>query len=122
MANLSASILTQSMTSNDAIAAVFHALMQQVTANKAQRNTEHNCMMQQFAIMSTTHPTIQQLAGNLMGQTAARPLATLQCTFTPHTIPMLAPAQQWGPPGCSNTRSHTYGADAVTGTISKTVE
>ncbi len=94
MANLSASILTQSTASNNANTTVFHALMQQVVANKAQRNTKHNRMMQQFAIMFTTQPVIQQLAGNFMGQTAVQPPAALQRTFAPHTIPMLAPAQQ----------------------------
>jgi hypothetical protein len=49
----------QSTTSNDANAATFHALMQQVAANEAQYNTKHNCMMQKFAMMTTTQPAVQ---------------------------------------------------------------
>jgi hypothetical protein len=102
MANLSAFVLTQSTASNNANTTNFHASMQQGTTNKAQRNTEHNRMMQQFVMMTTTQPAVQQLARNFMSQTAAQPPAA-PCTFAPHTIPILAPAQQWGPPNCSNT-------------------
>jgi hypothetical protein len=103
MANLSTSNLMQSTVLNDGNTAALHALMQQVAANKAQRNTKHNCMMQQFAMMTTTQSAVQQLARNFMGQTAAQPPAA-PCTFAPHTIPILALAQQWSPPDCSNTR------------------
>ncbi len=59
-------------------------------------------MMQQFAMMTTTQPAVQQSARNFMSQTAAQPPATPH-TFAPHTIPILAPTQQWGLPNCSNT-------------------
>jgi hypothetical protein len=102
MANLSASVLMQLTASNDVNTATFHVSMQQVGANKAQRNTKHKCMMQQFAMMTTTQPAIQQLARNFMSQTALLPPAAPR-TFAPHTIPILAPAQQWGLPNRSNT-------------------
>jgi hypothetical protein len=85
MANLSASVLTQLTVLNNANTAAFRASMQQVVANKAQRNTKHNCMMQQFAMMTTAQPAVQQLARNFMSQTSAQPLAA-PCTFAPHTI------------------------------------
>jgi hypothetical protein len=55
-ANLSATVLSQSTTSNDSNTVIFNASMQQIAANKAQRNSDPNCMMQQFAMMSTTSP------------------------------------------------------------------
>jgi hypothetical protein len=58
MANLSATVLLQSTTSNNANMAVFNASMQQVAANKAQDNKKHNRMMQQFAMMSTASPVV----------------------------------------------------------------
>jgi hypothetical protein len=89
----------QLTASNDANTAIFHASMQLVMANKAHCSTKHNHMMQQFAMMSTTQSAIPQLAGNFIGQTAAQPPATPKRIFAPHTIPFLAPAQQWGLPG-----------------------
>jgi hypothetical protein len=53
MDNLSATVLLQSTASNNANTAIFNALMQQVTMNKAQRNTNHMHMLQQFAMMMT---------------------------------------------------------------------
>ena len=81
MANLSASVLTQSSASNDANTAIFNASIQQMAANEAQRNAEHAQMMQQFALMQTnTAP-------------AYRPAT--QRSIIPGTIPVLPPAQQW---------------------------
>jgi hypothetical protein len=100
MANLSASFLLQSNASNNANTAIFNASMQQVAANKAQCNNDHNCMLQQFAMMTTNQPGGHHFAGQLMGQPAFWPQAATQRNFVPAAIPMLAPAQQWGsPPG-----------------------
>jgi hypothetical protein len=44
MANLSASVLTQSTASNNANTAVFNASIQQMAANEAQRNADHTRM------------------------------------------------------------------------------
>jgi hypothetical protein len=56
MANLSATVLLQSTASNNANTAVFNASMQQVAANEAQCNSNHNHMMQQFEMMLTASP------------------------------------------------------------------
>jgi hypothetical protein len=84
MANLSASVLTQSSASNDANTSVFNAAIQQMAANEAQRNADHTRMMQQFAMMSTTP------------QTGIRPAAATQRQVIPSAIPVL---QQWTPTG-----------------------
>ena len=60
MANLSASVLIQSNASNNANTAIFYASMQQMAANKAQHNNEHERMIQQFAMMTTYQPGQQQ--------------------------------------------------------------
>jgi hypothetical protein len=75
MANLSASVLLQSTASNNANTAVFNALLQQGAANKAQHNANHMHMLQQFAMMMTNQPGVQQFAGQIIGQPAARPQA-----------------------------------------------
>jgi hypothetical protein len=51
MANLSASVLSQSSTSNNANTAVFNAFIQQMVTNEARRNKDHTRVMQQFALM-----------------------------------------------------------------------
>jgi hypothetical protein len=98
MANLSATVLLQLTASNNANTAVFNASMQQVLANEAQRNAYHMHMLQQFAMMSTNQPGVQQFAGQITGQPAARPQAATQRNFVPQAIPVLPPAQQWGQP------------------------
>ncbi len=82
MANLSATILLQSTGSNNANTAIFNASMQQVAANKAQRNANHMHMLQQFAMVTTNQPGVQQFASQITGQPAARPQATTQCNAT----------------------------------------
>jgi hypothetical protein len=72
--------------------------MQQVTTNKTQRNANHLHMLQQFAMMTTNQPGVQQSAGQITGQPAARPQAATQRNFVPHAISVLPPAQQWGQP------------------------
>ena len=94
MANLSASVLTQSSASNDANTTVFNAAIQQMAANEAQRNADHTRMMQQFAMMSTT------------AQTGIRPAAATQPQFAPLAIPVLGNTQQWVPP-VSSGRGNT---------------
>jgi hypothetical protein len=84
IANLSATVLMQSTASNNANTAIFNASMQQGAANKAQCNSNHNCMMQQFAMMLTTSP-IALFAGQPTSQPAS-----------PQAVPILARAQQWG--------------------------
>ena len=83
MANLSASVLTQSSASNDANTAIFNASIQQMAANEAQRNAEHTQMMQQFALMQTG------------SNVAATYRQGTQRNVVPSTIPVLPPAQQW---------------------------
>jgi hypothetical protein len=70
MANLSATILLKSTMSNDANTAIFNASMQQVAANKTQRNANHMHMLQQFTLMSMNQPGVQQFAGQITGQPA----------------------------------------------------
>ncbi len=108
MANLAASVLLQLMASNKANTAIFNALMQQIAANKAQGNNNHKRMMQQFAMLLTAPTTTLQFAGLITGQQAGRPQAATQCSFIPQAVPIVTPAQQWGPPadrGCGSTRS-----------------
>jgi hypothetical protein len=92
MSNLSALVLLQLTATNDTNTAFFNALMQQVTANKSQRNANHMHMLQQFAIMMTNQPGVQQIAGQITGQPAARPQAATQHNFVPQAIPVLPPA------------------------------
>ena len=87
MANLSASVLTQSSASNDANTTVFNAAIQQMAANGAQRNADHTRMMQQFSMMSTT------------AQTGIRPATATQRQIIPSAIPVLGNTQQWPPTG-----------------------
>ena len=87
MANLSASVLTQSSASNNANTAVFNASIQQMAANETRRNEDHARMMQQFALLQT--------AGNITP--AYRPPANTQWNFIPSTIPALG-LTQWAPP------------------------
>jgi hypothetical protein len=63
MANLSASVLTQSNTSNNANTAIFNMSMQQMAANKAQRNNDQTRMLQQFTMMTNNQPGPQQFSG-----------------------------------------------------------
>jgi hypothetical protein len=109
VANLSATNLSQSTALNNANTAIFNALMQQVATNEAQRNANHMHMLQQFTMMTASQPGIQQFAGQVTGQPAARPQAATQCNFVPKTIPLLPPTQQWGQPrgggGCGGSRS-----------------
>jgi hypothetical protein len=96
MANLSASVLSQSTALNNVNTAIFNVPMQQVAANKSQCTQEHNHMVQQFAMMATAPSATQQFAGQQVGQ----PQATTQHNFIPQTIPNFASTQQWGqPPG-----------------------
>jgi hypothetical protein len=107
MANLAASVLLQTKASNDANTDIFDASMNQVAANEAQRNNNHNRMMQQLTMLSTVPTTAPQFAG-LMVQQAGRPQAATQCNFIPQAVFILAPAQQWGQPpagGGGSTRS-----------------
>ena len=106
MANLSTSVFTQSNTSNNANTAIFNASMQQMAANKAQRNNEHTRMLQQFAMMTTNQPGPQQFASqNRLRVTAEGGVLTIAVLApTQHW----APAQQWAPPrggGRGGTRS-----------------
>jgi hypothetical protein len=109
MANLSATVLLQLTMSNNANTAILNASMQKVAANEAQRNANHMHMLQQFAMMMTNWPGIQQFAGQITGQPAARPQAMTQCNFVPQAISVLPPAQQQGQPrgggGCGGSRS-----------------
>jgi hypothetical protein len=89
MANLSASVLSQTTASTKANAAQLKASMQQIATNKTQRNREHALMMQQFAMMSTTNTVNPSFC----------PEPTTQRNFIPSAITMLAPHQQWTPPG-----------------------
>jgi hypothetical protein len=98
MANLSATVLLQSTASNNANTSISNASMQQVTVNKAHRNANQMHMLQQFALMTTNWPGVQQFAGQTTGQPAARPQARTQCNFVPQAIPVLPLAQQWGQP------------------------
>ena len=98
----------QSNASNDASTAIFNASMQQMAANKVQRNNEHAQMIQQFEMMTTYQPRPQQFATqNRLGVTAGGGGLSL---------PVLAPTQhwaltqQWAPPGGgghSGNRSRT---------------
>jgi hypothetical protein len=97
IANLTASVITQSNAANDANTAMFNASMQQMAANEAQRNNDHARMIQQFAMMTTNQPGQQQFATkNKLRVTAGGGALS---------IPVLAPtqqwsqAQQWVPPG-----------------------
>jgi hypothetical protein len=89
MANLSASVLTQTTASNEANAAQLKTSMQQIAANETQCNREHALMMQQFVMMSTT---------NTVNPTFC-PQPTTQRNFVPSAITMPTPHQQWTPPG-----------------------
>ncbi len=89
MANLSASVLTQTIASNKANAAQLKISMQQIAANETQCNREHALTMQQFAMMltnNTVNPTF-------------RPQPMTQRNFIPSAITMPTPHQQWTPPG-----------------------
>ncbi len=98
MANLAATILLQLTMSNDVNIAAFNASMQQVATNETQHDANHMHMLQQFAMMTTNQPGIQQLAGQVTGQPAAWPQAAAQCNFVPQAIPVLPPVQKWGQP------------------------
>jgi hypothetical protein len=89
MANLSASVLTQTTASNKANAAQLKASMKQIAANETQHNREHAFMMQQFAMMSTT---------NTVNPTFC-PQPMTQRNFFPLAITMPTPHQQGTPPG-----------------------
>ncbi len=91
MANLSASVLTQSSASNDANTAIFNASIQQMAANKAQRNAEHAAMMQQFALMQTARTTRIAAGGARINY----PAAIAQRNIIPNAITVLPPTQQW---------------------------
>ena len=108
MANLSASVITQSNASNNTNTAIFNASMQQMAANKAKRNNEHAQMLQQFAMMKTYQPGSQQFAN----QNRLRVMAGSGAL----SIPVLAPTQHWAPEknwastgggGHGGNRSHT---------------
>jgi hypothetical protein len=62
-------------------------------------------MLQQFAMMTMNQSGIQQFAGQVTGQPAARPQAVAQRNFVHQTIPLLSPAQQWGKPRGGGSRS-----------------
>jgi hypothetical protein len=99
MANLSASVLTQSSASNDANTTVFNAAIQQMAANEAQRNADHARMMEQFAMMSTNT------------NTAIRPTAATHRQIIPTTIPVLQ-SNQWTPPNSNRgTGSRSRGGN-----------
>jgi hypothetical protein len=87
MANLDVSVLLQTTTSNNANTAIFNASMNQVAANEAQRNNNHNRMMQQFAMLLTMPPAALQFTG-LTGQQAGRPQAATQRNFIPQAVPI----------------------------------
>ena len=91
MANLSASVLTQSSASNDANTAIFNASIQQMAANEAQRNAEHAAMMQQFALMQTAGTTRIAAGGARINY----PAAIAQANVIPQAITVLPPTQQW---------------------------
>jgi hypothetical protein len=76
MANISASVLSQSNATDNANTAIFNTSMQQVATNKAQRNNNHNRMFQQFTMMTTNLPGAQQFSSQFSGQPAFRPQAT----------------------------------------------
>jgi hypothetical protein len=89
MANLTASVITQSNAANNANTTMFNMSMQQMAANKAQRNNEHARMIQQFAMMTTNQPGQQQFATqNRLRVTAGSGALS---------IPVLVPTQQWSP-------------------------
>jgi hypothetical protein len=83
MTHLLALVLTQSSANNDANTTVLNASIQQMAANKAQRNAEHAQMMQQFALMQTA------------GNAAPAYHQATQRNVVPSTIPVLPPTQQW---------------------------
>jgi hypothetical protein len=89
VANLSASVLTQSTASNEANTAIFNASIQQMAANEAQRNADHTRMMQQFALMQTGSNTAP----------APRPQINTIRNAVPPAIPILGQTQQWAPQG-----------------------
>jgi hypothetical protein len=71
MANLSASIMTQSTASNDANTAIFNALMQQIAANEAHCNADHTHMVVQlFAMMLTNNIGVPPFANQATGNPA----------------------------------------------------
>jgi hypothetical protein len=89
MANLSASVLTQSTASNEANTAIFNASIQQMAANEAKRNADHTRMMQQFMLMQTASNTAP----------APFPQTNTQSNPVLSTIPVLGQTQQWAPQG-----------------------
>ena len=89
MANLSASVMTQSTASNEANTAIFNASIQQMAANEAQRNADHTRMMQQFALMQAPSSIAP----------AFRPQTSTQRNVVPSAIPVLGQTQQWAPQG-----------------------
>ena len=104
IANLTASVMTQSNAANDANTAMFNASMQQMAANEAQRNNDHARMIQQFAMMTTNQPGQQQFATqNRLRVTAgggalAIPVLAPTQQYAPATQ-QWAQGQQWVPPG-----------------------
>jgi len=94
MANLSASVLTQSTASNDANNAAFQASMQQLAANETQRNADHNRMLQQFVMMTTNN---NQFAAPAVGMPSTYRATTRtgprQQSMVP-AIPILDPGAQ----------------------------
>jgi hypothetical protein len=95
MANLSASILLQSNTSNNANTAIFNTPMQQITANDAQCNNNHDRMLQQFAMMMTNPASLQHFAWQVSGQPTFQPQAATQRDFVPD--PHVSPSSAMGP-------------------------
>ncbi len=108
MANLATSVLLQTTALNNPNTAVFNASMNQLAANETQRNKDHNCIMQQFAMLSTAPTAAPQFAGLITGQQAGWSQAATQPNCIPQAIPILAPAQQWGqPPGSGRGRTRS---------------
>ena len=110
MANLTASVLTQSNTSKDTNTTLFNASVQQIAANEVQHNNEHARMIQQFAMMTTNQPGQQQFAT----QNRLRVMAGGGTLSIPVIVPTQhwAPAQQWVPPGgrgCGGRSSTGHG-------------
>jgi hypothetical protein len=92
MANLSASILLQSNTSNNGNTVIFNASMQQVAANEAQRNNNHNCMLQQFAKMTKNQPGTQNFASQFFPAPGCNSVQLCPCSN-----PNASPGSTMGP-------------------------
>jgi hypothetical protein len=82
--------------------------MQQVAANKALHHNKHKHMMQQFAMLLATPTITLQFSGLITSQQARWPQAATQCSFIPQAVPILAPAQQWGPPPGGGSWKHSF--------------